>query len=279
MFDIAIGVAGVVMVETHRQKHTFKNTFTKVGLEGFTGPTPYLPRDLLLGSGRQTDPYLATALANPEKTVRQESVHHKTIIQDDTIIAIRKIEAAVPKGTAWTLREIATLLDDSAGWNNRLHLTYALVRDSAGELSEISFEPDEEVKITYYLQFHWPRSVRVTSATVEDGRGGVETIGATFVCGWGGTIPNNWGASWFALYDHALSELPDGKGKGSSTGANGVLHSERSSVGSWRGYGCSSSNPAFTYGINFDEPLVKTNTQTLQVRISWKFKNVTPIEV
>ena len=284
--QIEAGIAGQLHVQAVGPNGTregvFNNTFTDAGLATISGPWENSNRitHLFLGSGRAEAPHNSVeslVLQVHEVSIRAFEVVATEVLAEHVRVHSKYV-VKVSKGKDWVLREFGARFGRVASL-----ATYALLKDSTGQLTEMAFTKEEEITFTYYLQVTYPKTF--TGKVSWDTGNGVEQLDYTGQLGLGDN-PSllDWGTVFIPPYGASSSrfELRSGmSGTGvsidppKSTGSATFKESEGS--GTARSWCCTAT--AFPIALNFPKPLTKTTTQTLTIDVQWRFENATSVPV
>lgn len=264
---VDVGVQGRFSVECNGEVLEGFNTFTNTFFNTFNGKrlADITANRLAAGSGRVLgDPMQATDLHTRVHTVRAPWGTGKNHVEGNTITVTFTLKATLPKGEAWTLREVGLVRSST---DNRL-MTYALLRDANGELTELEFNETDVVTITYYVTLTYLQKYPPQAIDIPDGRGGVaQTVEVQF------THHRPTEVQFPLLMSRSIraSTAPD---LTKSFGDPIVLGGEfpEHMVGRIQSIGQPDGYP---FCFNITPAIDKTNTQTLSVDVLYRYSNVT----
>lgn len=286
MLKVPCGVSGKVRIVkensitgevTHDSE--FSNIWTDYGLgylSGYATKNVHWPNHILYGSGTHAEPHngvtsLKTFVGLNSAGYANEPRNIK--ITSEACIATVTRSIVVPKrGVAWVLSELAL------GYHtDRKTLTYTLTKNIEGVPTPVQVSDIEIVTIYYTMQLVYPMELPPQNIEVV----GLPPTTATFKLKPLGS-PNT---------EYFLSYITTGRdytmGFTSEAFGGGVRSNE--AVGNARRFGIGSLNRSTEFfgsyrdGVNhiwkLDPPIVKNNTQILDIEEYWQFSNVTPIEI
>lgn len=294
MLKVPCGISGRVRIVkensitgevTHESE--FENIWTDLGLSKisvYASQNALWPTVLIYGSGARSTPHSAvTTLSN---YIGSGSVNYQDlggVNYDSTTCTVTRTSSITvnPRGTAWTLNELALSDNSRQGTNipaNTSAMTYTLTKNSAGVPTPVQVSDIEIITIYYTIQIQYPMSLPPMSIEVE----GLPSTTATF-----SLRPDIAGFAAYAIgASSPLSSDDTLKGFTSAAFAGAVASAKTGTRNVW---GINVLNRQTEYfGSNFrsahhtwklDPPITKDNTQVLELEIFWQFTNATPIEI
>ena len=262
-------------------EHTFDNIITDYGLTKYfntaaTSNTSRWPSRLSYGSGAHSTPHNGVLnLQSQIGTVDCEyagtnAAPSELNISGGICTFTRTRNVVIPaKGVAWVFSELG--LRYKPGATDDDLITYTLTKNEAGVVAPIAISDVEIVTIYYTLQVQYP--MEMPPQTFGGGTTGIPVSTATFKL-----KPNN-GTSFLRVYPGLgnsgigsfTTENFAGYVGGSTVGSKTTFPIDKLN-GSNRFFGSDSSGANHIWVI--DPPIVKNNTQILEIETTWIFKNV-----
>ena len=262
-------------------EHTFDNIITDYGLTkyfntGGTSNTGYWPSRLSYGSGAHSTPH--NGVLNLQSQIGTvdcvyggtNAAPSELNISGGICTFTRTRNVVIPaKGVAWVFSELG--LRYKTGYTDDDLITYTLTKNEAGVVAPIAISDVEIVTIYYTLQVQYP--MEMPPQTFGGGTTGIPVSTATFKL-----KPNN-GTS-FLMVSPGLNnsgirsfttENFAGLVSGSTVGSKTTFPIDKLN-GSNRFFGSDSAGANHIWVI--DPPIVKNNTQILEIETTWIFKNV-----
>ena len=262
-------------------EHTFDNIITDYGLTNYfnTGGTSeerVWPSRLSYGSGAHSTPHngvlnLQSQIGTVDcKYWGTNAAPSELNISGGICTFTRTRNVAIPaKGVAWVFSELG--LRYKPGTTDDDLITYTLTKNEAGVVAPIAISDVEIVTIYYTLQVQYP--MEMPPQTFGGGTTGIPVSTATF------KLKPNGGTSFLRVYpglDNSgirsfTTENFAGLVGGSTVGSKTTFPIDKLN-GSNRFFGSDSDGANHLWVI--DPPIVKNNTQILEIETSWIFKNV-----
>ena len=262
-------------------EHTFDNIITDYGLTkyfntGGTSNTSRWPSRLSYGSGAHSTPHNGVLnLQSQIGTVDCEyagtnAAPSELNISGGICTFTRTRNVVIPaKGVAWVFSELGLRFD--LGTKDDDLITYTLTKNEAGVVAPIAISDVEIVTIYYTLQVQYP--MEMPPQTFGGGTTGIPVSTATF------KLKPNDGTSFLRVspgLDNSgirsfTTENFAGLVGGSTVGSKTTFPIDKLN-GSNRFFGSDSSGANHIWVI--DPPIVKNNTQILEIETTWIFKNV-----
>ena len=267
-------------------EHTFDNIITDYGLTKYfntagTSNTSNWPGRLSYGSGAHSTPHNGVLnLQSQIETVKCQyggtnAAPSELNISGGICTFTRTRNVAIPaKGVAWVFSELG--LRYNPGTKDDDLITYTLTKNEAGVVAPIAISDVEIVTIYYTLQVQYP--MEMPPQTFGGGTTGIPVSTATFKL-----KPND--GVYFLYASPGLpssgiksftTENFEGLVSGSTVGSKTTFPIDKLN-GSNIFFGSSREGANHIWVI--DPPIVKNNTQILEIETQWIFKNVPVVGV
>ena len=255
-------------------EHTFDNIITDYGLTKYFNTDGAWPSRLSYGSGAHSTPHNGVLkLQSQIGTVDCEyagtnAAPSELNISGGICTFTRTRNVVIPaKGVAWVFSELG--LRYKTGYTDDDLITYTLTKNEAGVVAPIAISDVEIVTIYYTLQVQYP--MEMPPQTFGGGTTGIPVSTATF------KLKPNGGTS-FLRVSPGLSRISSFTTEnfadyvsGSTVGSKTTFPIDKLN-GSNRFFGSDSNGANHIWVI--DPPIVKNNTQILEIETTWIFKNV-----